>query len=118
VATTIRRALNNDLISPNARTPLTGMSAAFTMADGVMATESISFNTPDLRLRGLGVIDLAGRSLDLRLAPQGAILAIPFRAHGPWDRLQYAASLAERDRTALLARVRAVQAAARAPATP
>lgn len=118
VATTIRRALNNDLVSSTARTPLTGMSAAFTIADGVMATESISFNTPDLRLRGLGVIDLAGRSLDLRLAPQGAILAIPFRAHGPWDRLQYAASLSDRERTALLARVRAVQAAARAPATP
>ncbi len=115
VATTIRRALNNDLIQPDARTPLTGMSATFAISDGVMASDSISFNTPDLRLRGLGIIDLSARSMDLRLVPQNAVLAIPFRVHGPWDLLGYAGDLNGEARRALEPRVRAVRAASVAP---
>lgn len=111
VATTIRRALNNDLIQPNARTPLTGMSATFYIADGVMGSDSLSFNTPDLRLRGLGVIDLSTRALDLRLVPQNAVLAIPFRIHGPWDRIGYAGDLNGEARRALEPRVRAIRTA-------
>lgn len=111
VATTIRRALNNELISPSAHTTLTGMSATFAIANGVMASDSLSFNTPDLRLRGLSVIDLPQRNLDIRLVPQGALLAIPFRVHGPWTQLGYAADLNGTALRALQPRVAAVRAA-------
>lgn len=109
VATTISRALNNRLVAPTARTPLQGMSATFAVADGVMASDSLSFNTPDLRLRGLGVLDLSARALDIRLAPQGTLLAIPFRVFGPWDRIGYAADIGGGARRALETRIAAVR---------
>ncbi|MET0182540.1 MAG: AsmA family protein [Caulobacterales bacterium] len=113
VATTIRRALNNDLVSPNARTQLTGMSASFAIADGVMGTENISFNTPDLQLRGLGVIDLPQRTMDVRVVPQRAVLAIPFRVSGPWGAFRYESDVQGRARRELEPRVRAIRAASR-----
>jgi AsmA protein len=111
VATTIRRALNNQLIAPTAQTRLTGMSATFWIRDGVMASDSLSFNTPDLRLRGLGIIDLGGRTLDMRIAPIGSILAIPFRVHGPWTGFAYASDFSGEARDALAPRVAAIKAA-------
>lgn len=111
VATTIRRALNNRLVAADARTTLTGMSASFAISDGVMATDNLSFNTPDLRLRGLGILDVAGRSLDVRVVPQGTVLAIPFRVSGPWGRMGYASDIQGRARRELEPRVRAIKAA-------
>ncbi|MGE3143181.1 MAG: AsmA family protein [Hyphomonadaceae bacterium] len=111
VATTIRRALNNELIAPEARTRLNGMSATFRIADGVMASDSLSFNTPELRLRGMGLIDLPARTLDMRVAAVGALLAIPFRVRGPWTGLLYASDLSGRGRDELAPRIRAVQQA-------
>ncbi len=113
VATTIRRAMNDQLIAESAVTELDGMSATFAIANGVMASETLSFNTPDLRLRGIGVIDLVQRALDLRVAPQDAMLAIPFRARGPWDGLLFASDINGRGRDEIEARIRTVQQEAR-----
>jgi AsmA protein len=115
VATTIRNALRGELIAPEARTPFHGFSATFSVADGVLASDNLSFNTPDLRIPGIGVIDLPQRRLDVRLAPrspQGGVV-IPFSIRGPWGQFEYAGDLSDRAQRDILARVREVQAAAR-----
>lgn len=53
VATTIRNALRGELIAPEARTPFLGLSATFAIADGVLASGSLSMNTTDLRVPAL-----------------------------------------------------------------
>jgi len=115
VATTIRNALRGELIAPEARTPFQGFSATFAIADGVLASDNISFNTTDLRIPGIGVIDLGARRLDLRLAPRsprGGVV-FPFSIRGPWTQLSYASDMNDRAGAEILVRVREVEAAAR-----
>ena len=116
VSTTIRNALRGELIAPEAQTPFLGMSATFLISDGVLATDDISFNTADLRIPGIGLIDLPQRRLDLRLAPRsprGGIV-FPFSIRGPWTQLGYNADISDRAQREILARVRQVEAASRA----
>ncbi|WP_395648019.1 AsmA family protein [Terricaulis sp.] len=116
VARTIRNALRGELIAPEAVTPFTGFSATFDMADGVLASDDLSFNTPDLRIPGLAVIDLPQRRLDLRMAPraQRQVFVYPFAARGPFDHLAYESDLRDRALREITARVREVKAASRA----
>lgn len=116
VARTIRNALRGELIAPEAETPFNGFSATFDIADGVLASDDISFNTPDLRIPGLAVIDLPQRRLDLRMAPraQRQIFVYPFAARGPFDRLAYDSDIRDRALREITARVREVKAASRA----
>jgi AsmA protein len=115
VSTTIRNALRGELIAPEARTPFLGLSATFAVADGVLATNSLRFNTEQLRIVGLGVIDAPRRRLDARLSPRsprgGA--TFPFSIRGPWGNFTYAADMSGRVEHELSARVTAVQAASR-----
>ncbi len=116
VARTIRNALRGELIAPEARTPFQGFSATFAIADGVLASDNLSFNTPDLRIPGIGVIDAPQRRLDLRLAPRsprGGIV-VPFAMRGPWTQISYTADISDRAQREILPRVRQVQAQARA----
>ncbi|MEZ5994531.1 MAG: AsmA family protein [Hyphomonadaceae bacterium] len=116
VATTIRNALRGELIAPEARTPFQGFSATFDVADGVLASENMSFNTADLRIPGIAVIDLPQRRLDARLAPRsprGGVV-FPFSVRGPWGQFTYAADMSGRVQNEILPRVRQVEAAARA----
>ncbi|MBY0563854.1 MAG: AsmA family protein [Hyphomonadaceae bacterium] len=116
VARTIRNALRGELIAANARTPFQGFSANFAIADGVLASDSLSFNTPDLRIPGIGVIDIPGRRLDMRLAPrspQGGIV-VPFSVRGGWEQISYASDMNDRAQREILPRVRAVQTSSRA----
>lgn len=116
VSRTIRNALRGELIAPEARTPFQGFSAHFHISDGVLASESLSFNTPDLRIPGIGVIDVPGRRLDVRLAPRsaGSFVVFPFSIRGPWSQFSYAADISDRAQREILVRVRQVQAGARA----
>lgn len=116
VSTTIRNALRGELIAPEARTPFQGFSATFAIADGVLATDNISFNTADLRIPGIGVFDLPERRMDIRLAPRsprGGIV-FPFSVRGPFAQPAYAGDLNDRAQREIATRVRAVQAASRA----
>lgn len=118
VSRTIRNALRGELIAPEARTPFQGMSGTFAVADGVLASDDLSFNTTDLRIPGIGVIDLPQRRADLRLAPRsprGGVV-FPFSIRGPWAQLSYNADLSDRAQREVLARVREVEAAQRASA--
>ena len=118
VSRTIRNALRGELIAPQARTPFLGFSATFAIADGVLASDDLSFNTADLRIPGIGLIDLPGRRADLRLAPRSPRggLVFPFSIRGPWGQSTYAGDFNGRVQRELLARVVQVEAAARAPA--
>jgi AsmA protein len=117
VSTTIRNALRGELIAPEARTPFLGFSATFAIADGVLATDDVSFNTENLRIPGIAVIDLPQRRLDARLSPRSPRggLAFPFSVRGPWGRFNYAYEINSRSQTEILARIRQVEAASLAP---
>lgn len=118
VASTIRSAVRGELIAPEARTAFHGFSATFAIADGVLASNNLSFNTPNLRIPGIGVIDLNARRLDVRLAarsPRGGLVA-PFSVRGPWTQLTYAHDLSDRAQREIQARVREVDTASRAAA--
>lgn len=118
VATTIRNALRGELIAPEARTPFQGFSATFAIADGVLASDSLSFNTTDLRIPGIAVIDLPNRRLDARLAPRsprGGVV-VPFAARGPFGEFTYAHDISGNALSQISARVAQVEAASRASA--
>lgn len=120
VATTIRNALRGELIAPEARTPFQGFSATFAIADGVLASDSLSFNTADLRIPGVAVIDLPNRRLDARLAPRsprGGVV-VPFAARGPFGQFTYAHDINSNALAQIGARVAEVEAASRASARP
>jgi AsmA protein len=116
VATTIRNALRGELIAPEARTPFQGFSATFAIADGVFASDNLSFNTPDLRIPGIGVLDVPQRRIDVRLSPRSPRggIAVPFSVRGPWAQLSYASDLNDRALREIQPRVRDVEAASRA----
>jgi AsmA protein len=115
VATTIRNALRGELIAPEARTTFQGISGTFAIADGVFASDDLSFNTPDLRIPGIGIIDVPRRRLDLRLSPRSPRggVAVPFSIRGPWGQFSYASDMNDRVQRELLPRVREVEAASR-----
>mgnify|MGYP001178307325 CR=1 FL=1 len=118
VSRTIRNALRGELIAPEAATPFHGFSATFAISDGVLASHDLSFNTPDLRIPGIGVIDLPQRRLDVRLAPRSSRggIVFPFSVRGAWGQLAYAGDMSDRAQREVLTRVREVEAASRAAA--
>jgi AsmA protein len=116
ISSTIQNALSGELISPQARTPFSGFSATFALSDGVLGSDSLSFNTPDLAIRGLGVFDLNTQRMDVRLAPRsprGGIV-FPFSARGPFAELAFNSDVRGLAQREIQANVRAVQAASRA----
>jgi AsmA protein len=118
VSRTIRNAMRGELVAPEARTPFNGFSARFAISDGALASDNLSFNTPDLRIPGIGVIDVGERRLDLRLAPrsQRGGIVFPFSIRGAWGQLAYNGDISDRAQREILARVRQVQAASRTAA--
>lgn len=116
VSRTIRNALRGELIAPEARTPFQGFSATFAVANGALASDDLSFNTPNLAIPGIGVIDLGAKRLDLRMAPrspQGGGIVVPFSARGPFAALAYDSDLRGRARTEIEPRIREIDVAAR-----
>ena len=114
VATTISHALRGELIAPEARTPFQGFSANLAVANGSIASDDLSFNTPNLRIPGIGMVDFINQRLDLRIAPRSPRggIAIPFAVRGPFNQLRYTSDIGGSALRELQPRVRAVQAAA------
>jgi len=116
VSRTIRNALRGELIAPEARTPFHGFSATFAVANGALASSDLSFNTSDLAIPGVGVIDLDAKRLDLRMAPRsarGGGIVVPFSVRGPFTALAYDSDIRGRARTEIEPRIREIDAAAR-----
>lgn len=117
VSRTVRNALRGELTAPEARTPFQGFSATFAIGDGVLASDNVSFNSPDLRIPGLAVIDLPQRRIDARLAPRsaGSFVVFPFSARGPFTGpLVYNHDIGDRTQREVRAMIARVRANARA----
>lgn len=79
---------------PDAKTPFDGLSASFTVNNGIAATNSLNFVSPVMQVKGGGVIDLPRQALNMKVSPtltvaeaQGfdlAGLAVPIIIKGPW----------------------------------
>lgn len=109
---TIRNAVRGEMIAPNARTPFSSFTASVKAADGVLATSDLVMVTPEARINAIGVIDMGGRAVDMRLTPRLSGIAVPFRASGPWGTIGYQSDFLGRARGPIEARVKAVQAKA------
>ena len=115
VARTIQNAMNGALVSPQARTQFTGFSATFALSDGVLASDNLSFNTPELVMRGVGVLDLNALRMDVRITPRSPRggFAVPFAVRGPFADPDFSSDIADRALREISVRVREVQTAAR-----
>lgn len=112
VSRTIRNAMRGEMVSPTARTPFSSFTASIKASDGVLATNDLVMVTPDARINAIGVIDMGGRAIDMRLTPRLSGIAVPFRVAGAWTQIGYTSDFLGRARPAIEARVRAVQAKA------
>jgi AsmA protein len=78
-------------------TDFSELGASFTVSDGVLRTNDINMIHAAFRMTGRGSVDLADRTMDLRLEPRTPAntrlalpdIGIPFRVTGPWDDLSY-----------------------------
>ena len=112
VGRTIRDAMRGEMVSPAARTPFSGFNATIKAADGVLATTDLVMVAPAARISAIGVIDMGGRSIDMRLTPRLSGVTVPFRVSGAWTGIGYASDILGRARPGIEARVRAVRAKA------
>ncbi|MBL8549158.1 MAG: AsmA family protein [Hyphomonadaceae bacterium] len=112
ISRTIRNAFNGDLVNPNARTRFSNFSGSFAIADGVMATDDLRVQLPDLRVDTLGLINLGAQTMNVRITPREGGIAVPFVVRGAWSQLAYNSDLRGRERPAIESAVRAVKAAA------
>jgi AsmA protein len=112
VGRTIRDAMRGEMVQPAARTPFSTFTATIRAADGVLATNDMVLVAPQARINAIGVIDMGGRSIDMRLTPRLSGVAVPFRVSGAWTGIGYTSDILGRARPAIEARVRAVRARA------
>jgi AsmA protein len=112
VGRTIRDAMRGEMVSPAARTPFSSFTATIKAADGVLATNDLQMVAPQARINAIGVIDMGGRTIDMRLTPRLSGVAVPFRVSGAWTGIGYASDILGRARPGIEARVRAVRAKA------
>lgn len=58
---------------PNDKTPLSDLTASFSLANGVATTTNLVLSGPIARVTGTGTVDIAGKTLDLRVDPRLAV---------------------------------------------
>jgi AsmA protein len=79
---------------PDAKTAFDGLSASFTVNNGIAATTNLNFVSPVMSVKGSGTIELPRQALNLKVSPtltlaeaQGldlAGLSVPIIVRGPW----------------------------------
>ena len=106
IARTVRAALSGGAVGPAASTDFASFDASFQIAEGKAGTADLVLLAPFARVQGVGVIDLAAQTADMRLEPRAsrtlqgqggaldvASVGVPFRAQGPWDKLKFTPDL-------------------------
>lgn len=106
VARTVQSALTGQAVGASSATDFAELGANFTVADGVMATDSLRMLNPFVRLEGRGLVNIGAQTIDMRLAPRAvnsaqgqggdaaiAGLGIPFRVTGPWANVSFRPAL-------------------------
>lgn len=84
--------------NPEDKTPLSDLTASFSLANGVATTTNLVLSGPIARVTGTGSIDIAGKTLDLRVDPRLAVgqqdtgnsgtgngLGVPVVIQGNWS---------------------------------
>lgn len=79
---------------PDAKTPFDGLSAGFTVVNGIATTNDLNFTSPVLSVSGGGIVDLPRQALNLKVSPTLTLaaaqspdlagLAVPVIVKGPW----------------------------------
>lgn len=97
------------------QTDFAEMGGAFTLTDGIAATEDFHLLAPLLRVTGKGTVNLPSKRVDMRLAPrlvaslegQGTVnsdldgITVPVRVRGPFDNLSWTPDLSSAAKAAL-----------------
>lgn len=114
LAQIVRTAIGQGVNEPP-QTDFAEMGGAFTLTDGIAATEDFHLLAPLLRVTGKGNVNLPSKRVDMRLSPrlvaslegQGTIHAdldgvtVPVRVRGPFDNLSWTPDLSSAARAAL-----------------
>lgn len=95
------RAIETALGDQGAFTAYSSLNASFVATDGVLASRDFELTGPLLRMTGSGTVDLANRTIDLRVLPVASAtlgknkltLGLPVRINGPWNRPRYSADV-------------------------
>lgn len=108
VARTIQAMTSGQAAGQGGATDFAELSANFTVADGVAATDNVRMLNPYVRLFGSGLINIGSQTIDMRIEPRAVNTAqgqggqanvagygIPFRVSGPWSRVQFRPAVEE-----------------------
>ncbi len=134
VARTIQSAMTGAARGAGGATDFAELSATFRVANGAAVTQDLRLLNPYARLEGQGLIDIGAQTIDMRVTPRavntiqgqgGAAdiggIGVPFRAHGPWSRVQFGLALGDAVQNQLRERMRAAlagQSGTPSPAAP
>lgn len=102
VARTVQAVVSGQAVGAGASTDFAELSANFTVADGVAATDNLRLLNPFVRLEGRGLVNIGAQTIDMRLAPRAVNtaegqggdagvggLGIPFRVTGAWSNVSF-----------------------------
>lgn len=108
IARTVQSALTGQVAGEGSSTDFAELSAAFAVADGVMATNDMRMLNPYVRLEGSGLVNIGAQTIDMRIAPRAVNSAqgqggdagvagygVPFQVSGPWSRVNFRPALEE-----------------------
>jgi len=70
-------------------TDFTSLTGTFTITSGVVHNNDLQLKSADVPMTGAGTIDLPHRSVDYKVTPRVAGVAVAVNIKGPWDSLSY-----------------------------
>lgn len=119
------RNLDASYRGEGAKTIFDGISASFTVVDGILNNQDLNFAAPLLTATGAGAVNIGAQTVDYRVTPvaladeSGSGISVPVLISGSWWDLSFRPDLAflvderlEEERRALQERARAEAAAA------
>jgi AsmA protein len=75
-------------------TDFTSLTGTFTIANGIAHNNDLQLKSADVPMSGAGTIDLPHRTVDYKVTPRLAGVAVAVNIKGPWDNLSYQPDLA------------------------
>lgn len=75
-------------------TDFTSLTGTFTIANGVAHNNDLQLKSADVPMTGAGTIDLPRRTVDYKVTPRVAGVAVAVDIKGPWDNISYQPDLA------------------------
>ncbi|HUH85808.1 MAG TPA: AsmA family protein [Stellaceae bacterium] len=75
-------------------TDFTSLTGTFTIVNGIAHNNDLQLKSADVPMTGAGTIDLPRRTVDYKVTPRLAGVAVAVNIKGPWDNLSYQPDLA------------------------